>query len=261
MTRLRSRLLARAVALVFLFLRPALAASPNYCQPAPSSPQAATEYFVSLADAPRNIAHVAIVLRRGEVTRTLDMPVWNALYQVRDFATNVMNVRAQDASGTPAQVRNTKPSGWQIAAPAGCVTVSYDIYLDTRGPFGSQLTADYGFLNWAMVLMYSPELRSQPVSLRLQDVPPDLGGARPACPRRCCARQGQSGGCNRSQLRRTGRQPGRDGSSPGVLVPAGRCDLPHCGRCQSFRLRYVATGQDAGENYPCRRRLDAGPPV
>ena len=187
MTRLRSRLLARAVAFVFLFLPPALATSPNHCQQAPSSPQAATEYFVSLADAARHIAHVAIVLRHGDGTRTLDMPIWNALYQVRNFAINLMNVRAQDASGGPAQVRNAKPSEWEITVPPGCVTVSYDIYLDSRGPFGSQLTADYGFLNWAMVLMYSPELRSKPVSLHLSDTPATwavrdlhvLGGAAP----------------------------------------------------------------------------------
>ena len=52
-------------------------------------------------------------------THTLDMPVWNALYQVRNFATNVMNVKAQDASGGAAQVRNTKPSEWEITAPPG----------------------------------------------------------------------------------------------------------------------------------------------
>ena len=92
------------------------------------------------------------------------MPVWNALYQVRNFAANVEDVRAQDGSGAPAEVRNAKPSEWEITSPAGCVVVSYDIHLDSPGPFGSALTEDHGFFNWAMVLMYAPALREQPLT-------------------------------------------------------------------------------------------------
>jgi predicted metalloprotease with PDZ domain len=160
---------------------PVSCASPASAQPEP------TEYFVSLADHAEHLAHVSIRLPQGEGTRTLAMPVWNALYQVRNFAANVEDVRAQDASGGAAQVRNTTTSEWTIMAPPGCVVVSYDIHLDVPGPFGSSLSADRGFFNWAMVLMYAPSLRSKPVSLRLLDVPAAwglrdvhvLGGADP----------------------------------------------------------------------------------
>jgi len=115
------------------------------------------------------------------------MPVWNALYQVRNFAANVEHVRAQDASGAPAEVHNTTTSEWEVTAPPGCIVVSYDIHLDSPGPFGSALNADHGFFNWAMALMYSLSLRAQSVSLRLLDVPATwalrdvhvLGGAEP----------------------------------------------------------------------------------
>ena len=99
------------------------------------------------------------------------MPVWNAIYQVRDFAANIENVQAQGASGAEATVRKTKTSEWEITAPTGCVVVSYDIHVDVPGPFGSALDADHGFFNWAMVLMYSPSLRSQSMSIRLLDTP------------------------------------------------------------------------------------------
>ncbi len=160
---------------------PVTCASPASAQPEP------TEYFVSLADHAERLAHVSIRLPQGGGTRTLAMPVWNALYQVRNFAANVEDVRAQDASGAAAQVRNTTTSEWTIMAPPGCVVVSYDVHLDVAGPFGSWLSADQGFFNWAMVLMYAPSLRSEPVSLRLLDVPAAwglrdvhvLGGAEP----------------------------------------------------------------------------------
>ncbi len=101
----------------------------------------------------------------------LDMPVWNALYQVRNFAANVENVRAEDAAGAPALVRNAKPSEWEITAPAGCVVVSYDVHLDSPGPFGAALDARHGFFNWAMALMYAPALRSQPIRIQVLDSP------------------------------------------------------------------------------------------
>ena len=139
--------------------------SPASAQPEP------TEYFVSLADPGRHLAHVSIRLREGSGVRTLDMPVWNALYQVRDFAANVENVQARDASGAQAVVRKTQTSEWEITAPPGCTVISYDIHVDTPGPFGSALDGDHAFFNWAMVLMYSPALRSQPMSIRLLDTP------------------------------------------------------------------------------------------
>src|ERR1039458_6018796 len=103
------------------------------------------------------------------------MPVWNALYQVRDFAANVEDVRAQDASGAAAAVRNTTTSEWNITAPPGCVVVSYDIHLDVPGPFGSSLSAERGFFNWAMVLMNVPSLRSEAVSRRVLCLPAAWG--------------------------------------------------------------------------------------
>ncbi len=139
--------------------------SPASAQPEP------TEYFVSLADSTNHLAHVSIRLREGSGARLLDMPVWNALYQVRNFAANIENVRAQDASGAAVAIANVKTSEWQITESPGCIVVNYDIYLNSPGPFGSTLNADHGFFNWAMVLMYSPGLRARAMSIRLLDVP------------------------------------------------------------------------------------------
>ncbi len=139
------------------------------------NPQAEpTEYFVSLADQATHLAHVSIRLHSDRETHVLYMPVWNALYQVRNFAANVENVRAQGAGGAAAAVRLETPSHWRVWAPAGCVVVSYDIHLNSPGPFGSTLSADHAFFNWAMVLMYS-EARSEPMSIRLLDVQPTWG--------------------------------------------------------------------------------------
>ena len=103
--------------------------------------------------------------------RIFNMPVWNALYQVRNFAANIENVRAQNAHGAPIDIVHTGTSEWQVSGPEGCIAVTYGIHLDTSGPFGSQLNGEHAFLNWAMVLMYLPDLRDKPVALRLESIP------------------------------------------------------------------------------------------
>jgi len=139
---------------------------------APVSPQPqSTEYFVSLVDNTRHLAHVSIRFPQASGTVTLNMPVWNALYQVRDFAANVENVRATDASGRAVSAAHTNTSAWEMTAPGGCMVVEYDIHLDVGGPFGAELNTEHAFFNWAMVLMYSPATRSQEMSIQLLDVP------------------------------------------------------------------------------------------
>ena len=173
MSPLRSTVvqLFSAFVLIFLITCNLFAATPVSCT-SPSNAQAEpTEYFVSLADSANHLAHVSVRLREGSGARVLEMPVWNALYQVRNFAANIENVRAQDASGAAVAIDNVKTSEWQITAPPGCLVVNYDIYLNSPGPFGSTLNADHGFFNWAMVLMYSPAYRAEASSVRFLDVP------------------------------------------------------------------------------------------
>ena len=139
--------------------------------PAGQQPQP-TEYFASLADNASHLAHVSIRFPQASGPITLNMPVWNALYQVRDFAANIENVHALLEAGQFVPVIHTKTSEWLVTAPASCVVVEYDIHLNVEGPFGAQLDAEHGFFNWAMVLMYSPSTRAQKMSVQFLDVPP-----------------------------------------------------------------------------------------
>ena len=148
---------------------PVTCSSPASAQPQP------TEYFVSLADNIHHLAHVSIRFPQTSGTITLDMPVWNSLYQVRDFAANVENVRAFDATGRPVPVIDSKISQWEVIATGNCIVVDYDIHLDGGGPFGSQLSGTHGFFNWAMVLMYSAAARAQNLGVQLLDVPATWG--------------------------------------------------------------------------------------
>ena len=55
---------------------------------------ATTNYTVSLVNPDQHLVEVQIILPAGSAQRDLQLPVWNALYQVRDFAQYVNWVRA-----------------------------------------------------------------------------------------------------------------------------------------------------------------------
>jgi predicted metalloprotease with PDZ domain len=132
---------------------------------------AATNYTISLANPERHLIEVQILLPEGATQRELQLPVWNALYQVRDFAQYVNWVRAKDRAGRPLAVAELGKSRWQIEGAAGGAVVEYQIFVDSPGPFGAQFNAHHAFLNLAQLLMYPVEARNGPMIVRFNQVP------------------------------------------------------------------------------------------
>ena len=128
-------------------------------------------YTVSLASPEQHLVDVQILLPAGTERRELQLPVWNALYQVRDFAQYVNWVRAKDRSGNPLAVRELDKSRWQIEGAEGGAIVEYQIFADSPGPFNAQLNGHHAFFNLAQILMYPVDARSVPLSVRFSHVP------------------------------------------------------------------------------------------
>ena len=103
----------------------------------------------------------------------IQMPAWNALYQIRDFAHQISNLRATGATGTPLPVQRLDKQTWRIETPAGRgeVRVQYAIYWDRPGPFATQLNAQHAFLNLAMVLCYLPSRRAEDTRIDFAGIP------------------------------------------------------------------------------------------
>jgi predicted metalloprotease with PDZ domain len=109
---------------------------------------------------------------------TVQMPAWNALYQIRDFSAHVREVSAQ-AGMNEALVEKLDKQSWKIRG-SGTVMITYEAYWDEAGPFASQLSAEHAFINPAMILMYVPDRRSEAVSLSLSGMPDDWRAASSA---------------------------------------------------------------------------------
>jgi predicted metalloprotease with PDZ domain len=121
---------------------------------------AATDYTISLANPEQHLIEVRVILPEGAAERELQLPVWNALYQVRDFAQYVNWIRAKDRAGRPLAVRQLNTSRWQISGAQDGAIVDYQIFADSPGPFGAQLNSHHAFLNLAQILMYPEEARN-----------------------------------------------------------------------------------------------------
>jgi len=132
--------------------------------------RASIDYTVSLAHPERHIIGVTMRIPNVRDQVLLQMPAWNALYQIRDFSSHMLQVAAKDGSGHPLPIRKLDKDTWKVTTN-GDVTVSYTIFWDEPGPFASQLNPDHAFLNFAMVLLYVPDRRAEDAKVAFDDVP------------------------------------------------------------------------------------------
>jgi predicted metalloprotease with PDZ domain len=131
--------------------------------------QGTIQYELSLDHPERHVFHVRMQIPNvtGEVI--VQMPAWNALYQIRDFSAHLRGVYAV-AGSQDAPIEKLDKLTWRITG-SGLVTVSYATEWDEAGPFATQLNSEHAFINPAMILMYVPERRSERVMLDIPDAP------------------------------------------------------------------------------------------
>ncbi len=135
--------------------------------------EAQVSYTISLEAPAKHLVNVDIVLPPGAAERDLQLPVWNALYQIRDFSQFVNWIRANDRNGHPLKVIADTDSRWHVEGCADGATVDYQMYLDSPGPFSAQLNTHHAFLNLAQILMYPVDARGTPFAVRVDRLQPD----------------------------------------------------------------------------------------
>ena len=128
-------------------------------------------YTVSLAGTRTHLVHVEMRLPSGEPARAVQLPVWNATYQIRDFAQYVNWVKAKTPNGNPLPLVHTDKTTWRIDGAQDGAIVEYEIFADEGGPYGAQLNAHHAFFNFAEILMYPVDSRAMGIDLVFTDLP------------------------------------------------------------------------------------------
>ncbi len=149
----------------------ALVALPARAQNSQPSSHSPVRYIVSLANRTEHLVEVRILLGPGPSERDLQLPVWNALYQVRDFSQYVNWVRARTADGQALSMQKTDKTTWRLGGAAQGAEVEYEIFADQSGPFGAQLNPQHAFFNLAEILMYPLEGRDSAVEVSFTSLP------------------------------------------------------------------------------------------
>ena len=139
----------------------------------------AISYTISLASPAQHLVEVQIILPPGAAQHELQLPVWNALYQVRDFAQYVNWIRAKDRSGRSIPLGEVNTSRWLVKGTEIGATVEYQLCADLPGPFGAELNSQHAFFNLAEILMYPVDARNSPMHLQFSRVPDGWKTATP----------------------------------------------------------------------------------
>jgi len=149
---------------------------------APSA-NATIRYEISLAQRQDHLIQVRMHIPKA-MYGVVAMPAWNALYQIRDFASRIRDVTAVGISnegqgGGSLSVIKLDKQTWQIGNPKGHLAgqgfdelmVSYSIEWNDPSPFDTQLNAHHAFINFAEVLMYVPDRRAEDTSVTFNQLP------------------------------------------------------------------------------------------
>ncbi len=135
-----------------------------------ASSRATIQYQISLAHPELHTFHIKMIVPNVSGALTVQMPAWNALYEIRDFASHVMQVKATSESG-PLPIEKLDKQTWRISG-SGTITISYDTFWDEPGPFATQLNSEHAFINPAMILMYVASRRDEISEALYYDLPP-----------------------------------------------------------------------------------------
>lgn len=133
--------------------------------------QASVRYTVSLKSPDRHLVKITMEIPAGPASHELQLPVWNALYQVRDFSQYMNWIRAQDSSGRALQLTQSTQSRWQISGAENGARVEYEMFSDDAGPYGAQLNTHHAFFNLAEILLYAEDERQDPIQIEFRDLP------------------------------------------------------------------------------------------
>ena len=132
--------------------------------------QATIRYQVALSRPAEHTFRVGMTIPGVAGSVTVQMAAWDGLYQIRDFAHHVTEMRASDPTGRTLPLVRLDKETWRIDG-TGEVRVQYGAFWDDSGPFGSQLDAEHAFLNLAMVLCYVPGRIAEDTVVRFDNLP------------------------------------------------------------------------------------------
>jgi predicted metalloprotease with PDZ domain len=137
---------------------------------APAQPPVDVEYRLSFADRVHRMMDVAISVG-GLPSGALELRMSRSSpgrYALHEFAKNVLDVRATDASGRPLVVTRPDPYGWNVTGHGGAVRVTYRVFGDRVDGTYLGVDSTHAHLNMPAALMWARGLDDRSVTVRFE---------------------------------------------------------------------------------------------
>ena len=131
---------------------------------------AGVRYTITLSDPARHLVQVSMQIPSGRESHELQLPVWNALYQVRDFAQYLNDIRASGPAG-PLPLTQLNKSRWRLDNALQGATVEYEMFANDPGSYGAELNNEHAFFNLAELLLYADGTRNEAEEVEFHAVP------------------------------------------------------------------------------------------
>jgi predicted metalloprotease with PDZ domain len=146
------------------WLFPRLAAS-SFGAPEP------IQYVLDVQEPSSHLVKVVMTVAGASPSMELQFPAWNNLYQIRDFARNVQDLRAECDGGKEQLTRVDLYSWRRGAKPCEKLSLRYAVHVAGSPPFSSSLDSEHAFLNFATLLFYLPQERGRAARVKVL-IPP-----------------------------------------------------------------------------------------
>lgn len=136
-----------------------------FCLPCAGKAASPIHYLADLRSNDSHLVNVTMNIPDAKAGTEIQIPTWNALYQIRDFVKDVLGMRGE-CDGHPLELERVDLNTWRGPQKA-CSNLAfrYSVYANEEGPFDSVLNERHAFLNLAMVLFYMPHERQRPVQI------------------------------------------------------------------------------------------------
>ena len=160
---------------IFIFLA-AIISLPDLSSVVMAAPRAGSaaqpvSYVVDLRTPNIHLVGVTMSVPEAKPGTRIQFPTWTALYQIRDFVRNMVNLQAR-CDGAQFQLSRLDMNTWATGNES-CRTleVSYAVYVAEASVFSSELDTEHAYLNLAMVLFYLPQERDRAVRILFYNMP------------------------------------------------------------------------------------------
>ena len=125
------------------------------------------QYQLDLRSPASHQVEVVMTVAGASPSMEFQLPAWNNLYQIRDFARTISELSAE-CDGGKEQLTRVDLNTWRSQArPCAKLSLRYSVYVTGATPFSSDVDSTHAFLNFATLLFYLPKERERAVRVKL----------------------------------------------------------------------------------------------